>query len=423
MGQLASSIGSAMTYFALTLWVWERTQSATAIALILVFYQLPQVAIALFSGLLIDRVPRKRLLLVSDTGAACCTLSVGILAALQSLQVWHIYLIAAIIGCFGNLQTLTYSTLVPLLVPPQHHTRASSLGAIVGYGAGILSPALAGVLYPIVGLLGIAVVDGGTFAIAILTLLLVNLPTLAPVANPSIQEQNPDKPQKKFWREVTFGFRYLATQPSLLAMVGLLSAFTFLHQIGETLYQPMILARTGGNAQVLGLVVAASGVGGVVGAIAFSLWGGFRQRIIGVLVGIMGTGLSQLLLGLGLLPSLWMVARFGTSFHNPLMMSSYMAVWYARVAPDLQGRVFAADYLIGTLVELSANLAAGPLADRVFEPWMQHQSSIFSPILGKNPGSGMALLQVLLALGILTLGLMGLGFSRLKNRSTSSPPA
>lgn len=412
LGQLASSIGSAMTYFALTLWVWQRTQSATAIALILVFYQLPQVAIALFSGLLIDRMPRQRLLLVSDAGAACCTVSVGILAALQVLQVWHIYLIAAIIGCFGNLQTLTYSTLVPLLVPPQHHSRASSLGAMVGYGAGIVSPALAGVLYPSVGLLGITAVDGGTFAIAILTLLLVNLPTLA-------QTQTLDKPPEKFWRAVTFGFRYLATQPSLLAMVALLSAFTFLHQIGETLYQPMILARTGGDAQVLGLVVAASGVGGVVGAIAFSLWGGFRQRLIGMLVGIVGTGLSQLLLGLGSLPSLWMVARFGTSFHGPLIMSSYMAVWYARVAPELQGRVFAADYLIGTLVELSAHLAAGPLADRLFEPWMQNGTLIFTAILGINPGSGMALLQALLALGILLVGAVGLILRVIKSTDKS----
>jgi MFS transporter, DHA3 family, macrolide efflux protein len=408
LGQLVSAIGSAMTYFALTLWVWERTQSATAIALILVFYQLPQVAIALFSGLLIDRIPRKLLLIISDGGSACCTISVGILAALQVLHVWQIYLIAAIIGCFGNLQTLTYATLVPLLVPPQHHTRASSLGAMVGYGAGIVSPALAGVLYPSIGLLGITAVDGGTFAIAILTLLLVNLPTLT-------RTQTPGKFPKKFWHEVTFGFRYLAEQPSLLAMVGLLAAFTFLHQMGETLYQPMILARTGGDAQLLGLVVAASGIGGVVGAITFSLWGGFRQRIIGMLVGIVGTGLSELLLGLGSLPSLWMVARFGTSFHGPLIVSSYMAVWYTRVASELQGRVFAADYLIGTLVELSANLAAGPLADRLFEPWMQTNTSILTDIFGMNPGSGMALLHALLALGILMVGAVGLSLRRLKS--------
>ncbi|WP_035984432.1 MFS transporter [Leptolyngbya sp. KIOST-1] len=409
LGQLASSIGSAMTYFALTLWVWERTQSATAIALILVFYQLPQLAIALVSGLLVDRVSRKRLLIFSDIGSAVCTISVGILAALHLLQVWHIYAIAAIIGCFGNVQSLTYATLIPLIVPPAHHSRASSLAAMIDFGAAILAPALAGLLYPTVGLLGITAVDMTSFAIALVTLLLVPIPA---AQNP---EEPPPTEKATLWHRVTFGFRYIAAQPSLVAMVVALSAFTFLHQIGEALYQPMILARTGGDAQVLGLVVATSGLGGVVGAIAFSLWNGFQRREVGILVGFMGTGLSKLLLGLGSFPSLWAVARFGSSFHNPLILSSYMAVWYARVPPERQGRVLAADYLIGTVAMLLANLAAGPLADGVFEPWMLGSSNRLSVIFGAGPGSGMALLQVVLALGILTLGLGRLGWERIKN--------
>ncbi|NEQ33343.1 MAG: MFS transporter [Leptolyngbya sp. SIO4C5] len=414
-GQLASSLGSSMTYFALTLWIWQQTQSATAIALILVFYQLPQLAISLFSGILIDRIPRKRLLWLSDAGAACCTISVGILAGLQILQIWHIYLIATVIGGFGNIQALAYTTLVPLIVPPQHHTRASSLGSMVEYGAAILSPALAGLLYPTAGLLGITAIDMTTFMMAMVTLALVKIPAVKRrigtgewgVEN---REQGGDKAGggQKIWHDITFGFRYIASHHDLLAMVIALSTFTFLHQIGETLYQPMILAQTGGDAQVLGLVVAASGIGGVVGAIAFSLWGGFQQRQVGLFSGFIGTGLSQLLLGLSRLPSLWGVARFGMSFHNPLIMSSYMAVWYAKVSPDLQGRVLSADYLVGTVMMLTANLVAGPLADQVFEPWMQHHESVFSAILGQGVGSGIALLQGVLASGILILGGVGL---------------
>ncbi|NEQ42203.1 MAG: MFS transporter [Leptolyngbya sp. SIOISBB] len=421
MGQLASSLGSSMTYFALTLWMWQQTQSATAIALILFFYQLPQLVLSLFSGMLIDRLPRKRLLWLSDAGAACCTMAVGILAGLQILHIWHIYLIAAIIGSFGNLQMLTYSTLVPLIVPPQHHTRASSMGAVVGYGAAILSPALAGVLYPLVGLLGITAIDMTTFLVAMLTLALVKIP----VTTPKPVKSPPPPSKSTFWHqigdEITVGFRYIATRPNLLAMVVALSTFTLLRQIGEALYQPMILARTGGDTQTLGLVVAVSGLGGVVGAIAFSLWGGFQQRLMGLLVGFIGTGFSTLLLGLGPLPVLWATARFGSSFHNPLIMSSYMAVWYAEVSPELQGRVFSADHLVGTLVILSANLVAGPLADRVFEPWMQNHLTVLTPLFGSSPGSGIALMQTLLAIGILTLGGVGL-IGYLHQRSSRVEP-
>ncbi|MGD1952472.1 MAG: MFS transporter, partial [Leptolyngbyaceae cyanobacterium] len=148
LGQMASSIGSHMTYFALTLWVWQQTESATAVALILFFYQLPQIAIALFSGLLIDHVSCKALLIISDTGSACCTISVGILAITHTLQVWHLYVIAAVIGSFGHIQSLTYTTIIPMLVPEKLHVRATSRCAMAGYSTGIFAPALAGVLYP-----------------------------------------------------------------------------------------------------------------------------------------------------------------------------------------------------------------------------------------------------------------------------------
>ena len=325
LGQMASSVGSSMTYFALTLWVWQQTQSATAIALILVFYQFPQLFTTLICGILVDRIPHKLLLIFSDTGAASCTITVGILSALNLLQLWHIYLIAIIIGCFGNLQTLTYTTLVPLLVPQKHHTRASSMGAMVGYGSDIISPAFAGLLYPTVGLLGITSIDLGTFAIALLTLLFVCIPsstthpsqcspTKVPHQFSSPETHPPQSPlikgggsgpplrptdtlcenqegvrggsstaaqlskedaefpsEPSFWRTVTFGFRYIASHRRLLVMVVMLSTFSFLNQMNHTLYQPLVLLRTGDDTRLLGLVVAASGLGGVVVAIAISI--------------------------------------------------------------------------------------------------------------------------------------------------------
>jgi len=392
-----------MTYFALTLWVWQQTESATAIALILVFYQLPQIATALFSGILVDRFSRKHLLMLSDTASACCTISVGILAALQMLQLWHIYLIAAIIGCFGNIQALTYATLIPLLVPKQHHTRASSMGTMLGYASGILAPAFAGVLYPLIGLLGITAIDMGSFAIAALTLLW--LPITFTASEQDNQEPEQDS-SSSTWQNMTFGFRYIASKPSLWMVVVAMSAFAFLNQMTETLYQPLVLARTGGDSQVLGIVVAASGLGGVVGAIALTLWQGFRRRITGIFVGFLGTGISHLLLGVARGTGMWAIARFGASFHSPLIFSSYMAIWYAKVAPALQGRVLAADYVIGIVIEASAGLSAGLLADRVFEPWMrsEHDGVVFlRPIVGIGSGSGMSLLYIICAAGMVLI--------------------
>ncbi|AFZ54132.1 MFS transporter [Cyanobacterium aponinum] len=375
LGQLFSAVGSAMTYFTLTLWVWQKTESATAIALILVFYQLPQVIITPLTGILIDRTSRKQLLIISDTGSAFCTISVGILAFLGTLQVWHIYLIASVIGCFGNIQSLTYSTLIPLILPEKHHTRASSMGAMVVYGAGIISPALAGVLFPLIGLFGITLIDMGTFAIAFCFILMIHIPH-------TIKQ---DQEKVNHLSNLTFGFRYIYSHPELLSMVIMVSLFSFFNDISETLYQPMILAKTDSNSQILGIVVAGGGLGGVVGGLIVSVWGGFKKLRRGIFTGFLGTGISILILALASLPSFWIIARFAWSFHHPLMMSSYMAIWYAKIPHHLQGRVFGADYLIGILVTTCSSLTAGVLSDRIFEPLLQSQYSLPS-------GSGMAFL-------------------------------
>jgi len=423
LGQIASSIGSNMTYFALTLWVWQQTQSATAIALILVFYQLPQIVVSLFSGILVDRVSRKHLLILSDTASAGCTISVGILAAFQVLQLWHIYLIAAIIGCFGNLQSLTYSTLIPLIVSKQHHTRASGLGGMVAYASGIFAPALAGVLYPTVGLMGITVIDMGTFAIALFTVLLVPIPLIA--SQPDTQESGNEMTRgQKLWRDTTLGFRYIASQPSLRAMVMVMSSFAFLHQISEVLYQPMVLAKTEGNTQILGFVVAMSGVGGVIGAIALGLWGGFHRRVTGMVVGFVGIGFSNLLLSLGKGAGLWAIARFGASLHSPLIFSSYTAVWYAKVVPALQGRAFAADYLISIVIEASAGLSAGLLADQVFEPALQSKgwiASTFGTLVGTEAGSGITFFYCINAIFMIGIGLGSVRFKPFWNAEILMP--
>ena len=399
LGQIASSVGSHMTYFALTLWVWQQTESATAVALILFFYQLPQIAIALFSGLLIDRVSRKTLLVLSDTGSACCTISVGILAITQTLEVWQLYVIAAVIGSFGHIQSLTYTTIIPMLVPPEHHVQATGLGAMGGYSTSIFAPALAGVLYPLIGLFGITAIDMGTFAIAVLTLLLISIPN----NNPADAVSKTTDADTSLWQTITFGFRYIFNHLQLRAMMIIFSCFVFLDQITETIYQPMILARTGSNTQLLGTVVATTGVGGLIGGAILTATGGFRDPKQSLLVGMLSVGFGKLIFGLGQGSVVWTSARLSASISEPMIFSTYTACWYAIVPVHIQGRAFAADHLIGLSVGALASLVAGPLADYVFEPVAQliNIDSVF------NPGAGMTLLYCLTALGIFAVGIMG----------------
>ncbi|MEM7061644.1 MAG: MFS transporter [Cyanobacteria bacterium P01_B01_bin.77] len=428
VGQLVSTLGSFMTVFALTLWVWDQTESATALTLVLFFAQLPRIVVTLFAGMITDRFNRQRLMLLGDTSAAISTAVVGGLWLTGSLQVWHLCTVMAVHGCFSQLQQLAYSASIALMVPKAQYTRAGSLNAALGFAAAILAPVFAGSLYPQIGLGGIMVIDLLTFTAAFGTLLSVKLPQ--PSQKDSLEQQPSDEHIQKALKfnvsDLTFGFRYIKASPGLSAMVIAFTLFAIPNDIGRALYNPMILARTGGDAQLLGSVTTMAGIGGVVGALAVSIWGGFNRRIDGMLLGFIGTGLSKLALGIGQSAWIWFPAQFFAHLHTPLIFSSSNAIWYAKVPPAIQGKVLAADTLVGLLVGAFSPLVAGPLADYVFEPAMAADgwlTPVFGPWLGTGPGSGIALLYCVSAIAMITIGGLGYCFTTLRKVEQLIPDA
>ncbi|MBE9064913.1 MFS transporter, partial [cf. Phormidesmis sp. LEGE 11477] len=98
IGQLVSTIGSYMTVFALMIWIWQETGSATTLALVTFFSQLPRIAVTPFAGVIVDRFPRKRLMLLGDIVAAAGTLVVGLLFWQGQLQLWHLYVVVTLLS-------------------------------------------------------------------------------------------------------------------------------------------------------------------------------------------------------------------------------------------------------------------------------------------------------------------------------------
>ncbi|MEX0267528.1 MFS transporter [Leptolyngbyaceae cyanobacterium UHCC 1019] len=409
VGQLVSTIGTYMTGFALELWTWELTGSATPLALIGFFFQAPRIAINLVSGLLVDRLSRKYLMLLGDTIAALSSLLLLSLSLTHALQLWHLYLITAIVSIFSQLQELSYSASISLLIPEQQYTRASSMGSALHYGSLIIAPAIAASLYPIIGVNGILSLDCLTFLVAIATLLPRRIPQ---------PDRSNSAPRLTLRRNLVYGFRLLFTHPPLRNLLLLTLPFGFVHDLGEELYAPMVLARTNGSAAVLGQIGIAAGIGGVTGAIAVSIWGGFKQPIRGVCVSMIGAGLSKMTVGLGRSAQVWLPAQFCSSANFPLMDSSETTIWMTHVHSEAQGRVFAANSLLGQCVSAIAALLAGPLGDRMAEPAMAASTGLFRWIFGSNPGAGFALIYTLCALNMIAIGLYGY-FSNIRKLSLS----
>ncbi len=401
LGQFVSTIGSSMTSFAIEIWVWEITGKATSLTLVGFFGLLPSIIITPISGIIVDKFNRKLLMMLGDTIAVLTTIMLLLLLQNNQLQIWHLYLIAAINGIFNQFQYLAYSASVALMVPKQHFTRASSMDFVSGYGSNIIAPPLAGYLYKIIGITGIAGIDIVTFLIAIMSILLIRIPQ---VNNLKIETKN----QENIWQQLVFGLRYIFTRKSLLALLVANLLFWLPHDIGDSLYSPMILSRTGNDTLVLGSLAAAAGFGGVTGAIIISTWGGFRRKIKGVLFGMIGAGLSKIVFGLGKTPWVWIPAQFCSSFNFPLNGSSDDGIWLAKIPPNIQGRVFAARSLLLQLFSAFGLLIAGPLADNVFTPAIaKGGKGIFEGIFGTGAGAGIALLYVICAVCMLVVGIGG----------------
>lgn len=411
VGQVFSLLGTSMTRFALTIWAWSITGEATTLALVGFFSYAPTVLLSPFAGALVDRWNRKLAMMLSDLAAGISTIIVLLLFVTGNLQIWHLYVTGAFSGAFLAFQFPAYSATITMLVSKDQYGRASGMLSIARYGSSIFAPVLASILLGIIGINGILSVDVITLLVAISVLLLIRIP------QPKVTEEG-RKSKGNLWKESIYGFRYISKRPSLLALQLLYFFIMLFVFFAITVMSPMILARTGSDVTVLGIVESAFGIGGIIGSVVLSVWGGPKRRINGVFIGFIFAMLGLLLMGLGRDPFVWALAAFFTMFFVPILDGSDQAIWQSKVPPDVQGRVFGSRLLLSDSSIPISMLLAGPLADHIFEPAMMQGGSlvaIFGGLVGTGPGAGMSLIFVFAgALGIL-IALIGFSLRVVRN--------
>jgi DHA3 family macrolide efflux protein-like MFS transporter len=417
IGQLISLLGTIMTGFALSFWAWEITGKATALAVVGFFNFGPTVLFSPVAGALVDRWNRRLVMMLSDLAAGLATIAILLLYATDNLQIWHLCVTGAFTGAFQAFQWPAYSAAVTVMIPKEQYARASGMLSLAQSASGIFAPVLAGALLGPIDIFGIMVIDIGisgilaidivTFVVAVGTLLFVHIP------QPETTEAGRTG-QGSLWQESVYGFRYIFGRPSLLGLQLVFFAVNLVAVFGGTVQNPMILARTGNDAAILGSVRSISGAGGVAGGLLLSAWGGPKRRVHGVLTGmIFASLLGTLLMGLGQGLLVWAIAAFAGMFAIPIINGSNQAIWQVKVPPDVQGRVFATRRLIAQITAPLAMLMAGPLADQVFEPAMMPEGSLadtFGGLLGTGPGAGMALMFVISGVLGTLVGLSGYAF-------------
>jgi MFS family permease len=391
-----------MSGFGLTIWVYELTGSATALSLMGFFFVTPMLVISPLAGALVDRSNRKFMMMISDLASGLATIAILTFYLTGRLDLWPLYIASAFMGLFQAFQWPAFSAAITTMLPKEQYGRANGLMALAESGSGILAPVLAGALLGFIGLGGILAIDIASFVIAILALLIVHVP------QPKVTQVG-EASKGSLWQESIFGFHYILKRPSLLGLQVIFLIGNFLSTIIFTLAAPMILSRTGNNELALGTVNSIGAIGGVLGGAIMSLWGGTKRKVHGVLSGWTLGGLFNTLFGLGGSIPVWAATEFASGAVSPWINSSNQSIWQAKVAPDVQGRVFSIRRLIAWFSMPAATLVAGPLADYVMEPAMQPGGAlapVFGPLVGVGDGSGIAL--IIIFAGLLTI-LVGLG--------------
>lgn len=394
LGQSVSSFGSGLSAFAVGVWLFQKTGTATPLTLAVLFGNTPGILLSPLAGLIVDRYSRKTVMFLSSIGQALTTLALLLIVASGNADLWKIYLLLAVASAFSTFQWPAEQATVSLLVPAEHLGRANGLQSLGEGAATLVAPIAAGLLVPTIGISGTLFIDTLTFVFGAAVLSVLKIPN--PEKSPG--GQNPERYSMR--EEVFLGWKFIKNHSGLLNML-LIGAVVNLTGFFVTfrLVTPLVLSRTNDTA-ILGWIGSAFGLGMISGGILMSMWGGPRRKIWGVFGAILVSGLfGQLLFGLGSTTLVWMVAVFTGSFVIPMWGGCANTIWQSKTPKELQGRVFALRRLISQFTAPIGLLLIGPLADSVLQPfWKARGPNLLGGWPGSLPGGGYTMAFVLLGL-------------------------
>ena len=414
-GQLISMFGNGLTNFALGVWAYQRTGSVTLFALITLAGTLPSILISPMAGVYVDRWNRRKVLIATDCGAAALTILLAGLLVTDQLMIWMIYLIVGIRSVLRAFQLPAYTASTTMLIPKEHLTRANGMIQFGGAAAQIFAPLLAGFLILTIQLQGIVLIDFITFLIAIVTLILVQIPQ--PASSGTAKKRS-------VLREAGYGLSYITERPGLFSMLIIFAIVNFAFGMAQVLFAPLVLKFS--TTPVLGTIGSLGGVGLLIGSLVLSTTGGPKPRIHGVLGLGIAFGFSLMLAGLQASPVLIGIASLTSMFCAPFLNGCSQAIWQLKVPADVQGRVFATRLMISWSCAPIAYVLAGPLSDGLFEPLLMPDGGLagsIGQVVGVGPGRGVGFLFVLIGLTVMLTSAAGYLYRPLRRVEQELPDA
>ena len=379
-GQTISILGTGLTNFGVSVWIFLETGSVAALAAIALAALLPGALLAPFAGVYVDRWNRRTAMIVSDAGSGAATIVLAVLFITGNATLVNLGVVVAISSAFGALQWPTYQATTTLLVPKEQYSRAQGLVQLSDAAGRLIPPVLAAAVLAVGSIATLIAIDIVTFLFAVGTLLAVRVPA-APPSDVGGEAQG-----QSVVKDAAFGFVYIQKRPGWRGLLGLQFALNMAFGFLTLLLTGYVL--TVANEQVLGNIASAGSAGFLVGAIVMTAWkGATTNKVMLIVAATIGMGTSLVLFGAS---SALLIATgflFAANLIAAVQNSTYRALWQAKVEPDVQGRVFSARMMIVLLGGPLAFVLIGPLMNQVFVPLTQSEAIMSSP-LGTLFGTG-----------------------------------
>ncbi|HLF73809.1 MAG TPA: MFS transporter [Anaerolineales bacterium] len=382
-GQTTSRLGDSLYRIALAWWVLEKTGSAVAMGTVLVFSQIPLLLFLLIGGVVVDRLPRIRIMFVSDILSGLVITFVAVFSWLELLEIWHIYIASMLFGFVEAFFFPAYQAVIPQITPSELLTSANSLNGLSQRVTGIVGPALGAALVAVGGTSLTFALDGLSFfisALCILPLLHSNLDkiqrhaeTVEPADRPGPARQRTKGSLKAaFTRgraDLRAGFELVMTVPWIWITILIFGFVNITEASPRAVAMPFLIKNDlGADVELLGIFGSAASLGFVVGMVWLGQYVRLRRR------GLLGY-LSVIVTGIVLLPfafKLPALVLVASMFIGGLSMSVFSLIWthtlQEMVPAEVLGRVYSIDAL-GSFVLLPVGFSlAGWATDRFGAP-------------------------------------------------------
>ncbi|MCR8967323.1 MFS transporter [Streptococcus zalophi] len=401
IGQLISNIGSGMTAFALSVYVYQLTGSVASVSLVTLLAYFPTILLNPLGGVLADRYDRRLLMICGDLFSAFGLLFILINMQVGNTGLWPIIIGVTINAVFVSLLDPAYGATVTDLLTKEEYSRASGLVQIARNVKYLISPALAGLLLTSFDIKLILILDILTIVVTV---------SIVSMVRKQIANAKPRQEQLSFRRELKEGLAYLLKDKGVRQLVLLMALMCFFIGFIQIALTPMLLAID--SIKTAGLIQTLSAFGMLLSSVVISVIGIKKHYFRLLILSLMFCGLFMSLIGLS--TSIIFILSVTLLFFATLPIVNTCADFLIRIQMpnEVQGRIWGLISFLTQIGYVIAYLISGILADKLFEPLMAKNgllASSLGQVIGTGKGRGLGLM--IIVMGVLML-LVALFLSR-----------